>query len=75
MPPHSSLRHYRRYPRRSRTPRALRWLQPLCCCCCCSFRCLPDALRWPQKRRAAPPALIVLGIYPYVSKGVCERLN
>lgn len=25
MPSHRPLRHYRRYPRRSRTPRALRW--------------------------------------------------
>ena len=25
MASHITLRHYRRYPRRSRTPRALRW--------------------------------------------------
>ena len=27
-------------------------LPPLCCCCCRSCRCLPDALRNPQKRSA-----------------------
>ena len=27
-------------------------LPPLCCCCCRSCRCLPDALRTPQKRSA-----------------------